>query len=93
MGNKSPKNDYNLPPKEIMSATLSEIVLDHIEVHYAPLRHAREKLARAANVTPHSARNWLRRQCVPQADNLGEFIKNDPVLRAKVLAWIQQETA
>lgn len=73
-----------------MSTTLSELAFEHFDAHYRPLRFARELLARVANVTPNSARNWLRRECAPQADSLGELIKNDPEFRAKVLAWIER---
>ena len=73
-----------------VSASLSELAFTHFEERYKPLRFAREILAKAAGVTPNSARNWLRRECAPQADSLGELIKNDPDFRAKVLAWIER---
>ena len=72
-----------------MSAALGDMALDHIQEKYQPLRFASDLLARAANVTPATAINWLRRRCTPQADNLGELIKNDPEFRQKLLAWIE----
>lgn len=73
-----------------MSAALGDLALDHIQAKYQPLKSAQEFLARAANVTPATASNWLRKRCSPQSDNLGELIKNDPEFRAKVLAWIER---
>lgn len=76
-----------------MSEALGSFALDHIQTKYQPLRHAQEILARAASVTPATALNWLRRRCAPQADNLGELIKNDPEFRAKMLVWIERNTS
>ena len=71
-----------------MSQTLGGLTLDHISSAYQSRRHASEFLARAAAVTPATAINWLRKRCAPQADNIGELIKNDPEFRAKVVDWI-----
>lgn len=75
---------------DAVSAALGDLALDHIQAKYQPLKSAQEFLARAANVTPATASNWLRKRCVPQADSLGELIKNDPEFRAKLLAWIER---
>ena len=88
MRNDRDDNDRNFRTNTV-SATLSALAHEHIRERYHPLRHARELLARAAGVTPNAARNWLRRDCAPHADNLGELIKNDPEFREKVLAWIE----
>lgn len=76
-----------------MSEALGSFALDHIQTKYQPLKHAQEFLARAASVTPATATNWLRRRCAPQADNLGELIKNDAEFRQKLLQWIERQTS
>lgn len=75
-----------------MSAALGSMVLDHIEVKYQPLKGAAKRLARAAKVTPPTARNWLRRICAPQADNLGELAISDPEFKAKLISWLENNT-
>lgn len=72
-----------------VSTTLSELTFRHIDERYKPLRFARELLASVAGVTPNTARNWLRRECAPQADSLGTMIQNDPEFREKFLVWVE----
>lgn len=74
-----------------MSAALGAFVLDHVQSRYQPMKSAPEYLARAANVTPATAINWLRRKCTPQADNIGELCRNDPEFKAALISWLQRE--
>lgn len=90
MRNSTPKIGQKFCQGETVSEALGSVALDYIQAKYQPLRSAQEFLARAAKVTPATALNWLRRRCVPQADNLGELIKNDPEFRACVIAWIER---
>ena len=73
-----------------MSASLSQIVFEHISSEYGARRHAVEMLARATGVSPNTCRNWLRRACAPQADTLGELARNDPAFKAKLIAWLEE---
>ncbi len=74
-----------------MSEALGSFVLDHIQAKYQPLKSAPEFLAQAANVTPATAMNWLRRRCVPQADNIGVMARRDPELKAKLIMWLEND--
>nr|WP_295741480.1 hypothetical protein [uncultured Acidocella sp.] len=75
-----------------MSASLSQMVFDHIRTEYAVRRHAVEVLARAAGVSPNTSRNWLRGFCAPQADTLGELAQNDAAFKAKLIAWLEDRS-
>lgn len=89
MSNSTPKVGQDFRSGNDMSAALGSLVLDHIQTKYQPLKSAPERLARAAKVTPATARNWLRRICAPQADNIGELVRNDPEFKAKLIAWLE----
>jgi hypothetical protein len=82
------KSGQEFSPGVGMSASLGSMVLDHVEVKYQPIKGGLKRLARAANVTAPTARNWLRRICAPQADNLGELAINDPEFKAKLISWL-----
>jgi hypothetical protein len=86
-----PSNGQEFSGSDPVSASLGNLFLDHVEQKYAPLRFASEKLAQIGGVTPASARNWLRRMCAPQADQIGIMARNDPEFRAKLIKWLEQD--
>ena len=53
-----------------MSATYNDVVLSYIKREFAPLKHAAERLARAAGTTPRCAKAWLAGEHAPNGESL-----------------------
>lgn len=90
--NSSPKTGQLLHAGADMSASLSQIVSDHIQAEYSDRRHAVKVLAAVAGVSLNTSRNWLRGFCTPQADTLGEMARNDAAFKAKLIAWLEERS-
>jgi len=54
----------------VLTATYHDVVWEFLERRFKPLRHAEERLARAAGCTPRTARGWLRQEHAPQGEHL-----------------------
>jgi hypothetical protein len=68
-------------------------VRDYLRNRYGELRHAPERLARAANATPRAARNWLDGECAPRLDNIVELMAADPDFETAILEIVRGRRA
>lgn len=50
----------------LTAAVYGEAVRGVLVREFGPMRHAAERIARLANTTPRTARNWLDGLCAPQ---------------------------
>lgn len=57
-----------------------QLMRDWLYSRFGTQRHGVKLLARAADVSRHTADNWLRGRAAPQGDNLLDLIASDPSL-------------
>lgn len=74
----------------IAAAIVSESLWSVLARAYGQRRHATEMLARDAEVTPATASNWLRRRCVPQAEQLIALMASCDELAAEVQRLVEE---
>jgi hypothetical protein len=72
---------------------VGERVCSYLRERYGELRHAPERLARAAKATPRAARNWLDGECAPRLDNIVELMAADPDFEAAILEIVRGRRA
>lgn len=93
MRNDSAKIAPKFPERVVSAAAISPDVRPVnaiIRARYCPLRYAAEYLARAAGVTPRTARNWLDDRNEPNAANLLALYANDEQFAAEFDRLLQE---